>query len=194
MSFEVMRRFFALLAIGVDLAVVAGLVLLVGSRVSVRIAGIRREVEESLRGRELTIGFIVATAATLGSLYLSEIAHLEPCKYCWFQRIAMYPLALVLGMAAWRKDREIRIYAMALASIGAAIAGYHYLIQQFPSLSAGECSITVPCTAAYIWEFGFVSIPWMALSAFALIILVLHVARSNDRVDTTSLPESEVPT
>jgi disulfide bond formation protein DsbB len=193
MSFEVMRRFFAMLAIGVDLAVIAGVVLLVGSRFSPSIAGARTRLETSLRGRELSLAFIIATGATLGSLYLSEIAHLEPCKYCWFQRIAMYPLALILGMAAWRKDRGIRIYALALASIGGLIAGYHYLIQQVPSLSAGECSITVPCTSAYIWEFGFVSIPWMALSAFALIILLLHVARSNDRRASQS-PGSEVLT
>ncbi len=194
MSFEVMRRFFALLAIGVDIAIVAGLVLLVGSRVSVPLAELRSRVEASLDGRELTLAFILAATATLGSLYLSEIAHLEPCKYCWFQRIAMYPLALILGMAAWRRDRSIRIYAMPIAAIGGLIAAYHYLIQQFPNLSAGECSVTVPCTAAYIWEFGFVSIPWMALSAFALIILLLDVARRNDRRAPTQTPESEVMT
>ena len=97
-------------------------------------------------------------------------------------------------MAAWRKDRSIRVYAMPIAVIGGAIAGYHYLIQQFPNLSAGECSVTVPCTAAYVWEFGFVSIPWMALSAFTLIILLLHVARRNDRHASTQTAESEVLT
>lgn len=193
MSFEVMRRFFAILAIGVDLVVIAGLVLLIGSRFVPALADVRSQVQASLRDREFTLAFVVATAATLGSLYLSEIVHLEPCKYCWFQRIAMYPLALILGMAAWRRDRAIRIYAVSLATIGAVIAAYHYLIQQFPSLSAGECSITVPCTSAYIWEFGFVSVPWMALSSFSLIILLMHVARSNDRVESP-LPESEVIT
>ncbi len=194
MSFEVMRRFFALLAIGVDLAVVVGVLLLVASRFSPRFAEVRRDVEASLLGRELVLAFVVATAATLGSLYLSEIAHLEPCKFCWFQRIAMYPLAVILGIAAWRQDRGIRIYGTTLASIGGVIAAYHYLIQNYPSLSAGECSVTVPCTAAYIWEFGFVSIPWMALSAFALIILLLHVAHSNDRNASSRLPKSEVTT
>ncbi|HSF87725.1 MAG TPA: disulfide oxidoreductase [Acidimicrobiia bacterium] len=191
MSFEAMRSFFSLLAILVDLAVVAGVALLVGSRFASGIASTRRRIEASLYGRELTLAFIIAATATLGSLYLSEIAHLEPCKFCWFQRIAMYPLAVILGIAAWRKDRNIRIYATTLAVVGASIAAYHYLIQQFPTLSAGECSVTVPCTAAYIWEFGFVSIPWMALSAFALIILFMHVARSNDHNENTPLPGSE---
>lgn len=194
MSFEVMRRFFALLAIGVDIAVIAGVVLLVGSRFSASLASTRQRIESSLYGNEFTAAFVLAAVATLGSLYLSEIVHFEPCKFCWFQRIAMYPLALMLGMAAWRKDRGIRLYAMTIAVIGGAISAYHYLIQQFPNLSAGECSATVPCTSAYIWEFGFISIPWMALSTFALIILLMHVARSNDQTAHTPLPDSEVTT
>jgi disulfide bond formation protein DsbB len=191
MSFEVMRSFFSLLTLAVDVAVIAGIFLLIGSRFSSGIAETRQRIQASLFGRELTLAFGIAAAATLGSLYLSEIAHLEPCKFCWFQRIAMYPLAVILGIAAWRKDRNIRIYATTLAVVGGSISAYHYLIQQFPTLSAGECSVTVPCTAAYIWEYGFVSIPWMALSAFALIILFMHVARSNDRNENTPLPGSE---
>ncbi len=100
----------------------------------------------------------------------------------------MYPLALILGIAAWKKDRLVRVYALPLAAIGGLISAYHYLIQQFPNLSSGECSATVPCTAAYIWEFGFVSIPYMALSSFALIIVLLAVAYVNDRVAPIEAP------
>ncbi len=186
-----MRRFFALLALGANAAVLGGVVLLVGSRFSSSIADTRRRLEESISGRELALGFVVALTATLGSLYFSEIAHFEPCKYCWYQRIAMYPLALILGIAAWRRDRGIRIYGMTLAGVGGSISAYHYLIQRYPNLSSGECSVGVPCTAAYFWEFGFISIPWMALSAFALIIMLLTIARSNDAHDATSTPQFE---
>lgn len=189
-----MDRFFAILTIGISLAVVFALALLVASRFSPAAAELRGRLQESLRGRELLLAFVIALAATLGSLYMSEIAHREPCKYCWFQRIAMYPLALILGIAWRRKDRLIRVYAIPLAAIGGVISAYHYLIQQFPNLSSGECSPTVPCTAAYVWEFGFVSIPYMALASFALIIVLLTVAYVNDRTAPTdeSAADTEV--
>jgi disulfide bond formation protein DsbB len=183
-----MDRFFAILAIGLSLVVVFALVVLVASRFSTAAAGVRERLQESLRGRELILAFVIALAATLGSLYMSEIADREPCKYCWFQRIAMYPLALILGIAAWKKDRLVRIYAMPMAVIGGLISAYHYLLQQFPNLSSGECSAAVPCTAAYVWEFGFVSIPYMALSSFALIIVLLAVAYVNDRAAPIEAP------
>lgn len=186
-----MDRFFSILAIGISALVVFALVLLVAGRFSPAAADLRVRLQESLRGRELLLAFVIALVATLGSLYMSEIAHREPCKYCWFQRIAMYPLALVLGMAAWRKDRSIRLYALPMAAIGGSISAYHYLIQQFPSLSSGECSPTVPCTAAYVWEFGFVSIPYMALASFALIIVLLTVAYVNDQTATTDIPAAD---
>jgi len=191
-SFEVMRRFFAILAVGVGLAVAFAVVLLIASHVSTEASALRRRIEASLSGRELMYAFVVATTATLGSLYLSEIVHLEPCKFCWFQRIAMYPLALILGIAASRKDQTVRVYAAPMAVIGGSMSAYHYLIQQFPELSSGACSTTVPCTAAYIWEFGFMSIPLMALIAFSMILVLLAVARSNERAADHSHTDAEV--
>lgn len=180
-STQVMDRFFALLALGVGAAALFAAGLLVASGYSTGAAELRVRLQESLRGRELSLAFVVAIVATLGSLYMSEIAHREPCRLCWFQRIAMYPLALTLGIAAWRRDRLVRVYALPMAAIGGVIAAYHYLIQQFPNLESGSCSATVPCTADYVWEFGFVTIPYMALSAFAIIIVLLTVAHVNDR-------------
>ena len=68
------------------------------------------------------MAFVVALLATVGSLYFSEVAHFEPCLLCWYQRIAMYPLVVILGLAAWRDDVGAWIYATALAAIGAVIA------------------------------------------------------------------------
>ncbi|NND04173.1 MAG: disulfide bond formation protein B [Acidimicrobiia bacterium] len=126
------------------------------------------------------MGMGVALVATLGSLYLSEIEHLVPCRLCWFQRIFMYPLVVVLGVAAWRRDTQVRLTAAILAGIGGLIAAYHYLIQHFPSLDSGACDPTAPCSSAYIWQWNFLSIPYMAGSAFALILTLIFALRTNE--------------
>ncbi|MCP4305908.1 MAG: disulfide bond formation protein B [bacterium] len=127
----------------------------------------------------MLFGSIVAGAAMLGSLYLSEIAHLPPCRMCWYQRFAMYPTAIVLGIAAWRHFTVVRIPVMITVTIGAGISVYHYLIQWFPSLEGTSCSIDVPCTTAYFRVFGFISIPYMALSAFALVFVMMLALGAN---------------
>ena len=183
-----MRLFFSLLALAANVAVLVALFLLVGARFSPAVAGWRDEVLGAVRGWELWLAFVVALTATLGSLYLSEVVHFEPCKLCWYQRIAMYPLAVIFAMAAVRRDSGVRLYATVLAGIGAAIAGYHYLIQHYPWFDAGSCSVGVPCTAAYIEVFGFITIPYMALSAFLLILMLMAALWLNSR-PSPRLPE-----
>jgi len=179
MSVQAMSLFFALLALVALAGAVAGTVLAVVSR--------RRGADElSPLVRDVTrlaipLAWTVATVCTLGSLYLSEIAKFKPCLLCWYQRIAMYPLALLLGIASIRRDRNIRVYVIAQAGVGAAIAAYHSWIQAFPPEGGTSfCTVDAPCTARYVWELGFVSIPFMALSGF-LFILVLMVLAGLDR-------------
>jgi disulfide bond formation protein DsbB len=182
MTFSTMSTFFAIAALFANVATV-GLVV-------VGIAGRRPGVSpfEFLRGATLWLAAGVATGAMLGSLYLSEIAHLIPCRYCWYQRIAMYPLAIVLLIAAFRKDGFIRLYAATLATIGVVIAVYHRFIQAFPDLDAGSCAATGPaCSAALILKFGFVSIPYMSASAFLLILTLLWADRANDKISQTRI-------
>jgi len=174
MSFETMKLFFAMGAIAANVMTIGLLSIGLMGR------GKRRNPFEFLRGITLWFAGGVAIAAMAGSLYLSEIAHLIPCKLCWFQRIAMYPIAIVLPIAAWRKDNGIRLYAAVLAVIGLGVAIWHRLIQAFPSLDSGACAaVGPPCSAPYIKEFGFVTIPYMALSAFALILVLLWANRVN---------------
>jgi disulfide bond formation protein DsbB len=123
----------------------------------------------------LTAAWGVATLATAGSLYFSEVANYLPCTLCWYQRIAMYPLVLILGIAMLRRDTAIRIYAVPLALVGAAIAAYHYLLEWFPEIDTGACSAVIPCTQVWFREFGFVSMPLLALIAFGLVIAFLLV-------------------
>lgn len=190
MDFESVRFFFALLALAANVATLGIIALGIAGRTGSGGAELRDRVFGALRGLELWLAFVVATIATLGSLYLSDIADLIPCTFCWYQRIAMYPLVPILGIAAWRKDHSVRIYAATLAGTGAVIAAYHRLMQAFPDLGGGSCSTGVPCTAAYFTLFGFVTIPYMALSGFLLILALLWIDRSNSPVRRASLPDA----
>ena len=96
-----------------------------------------------------------------------------PCTLCWYQRIAMYSLAVVLTVAAVRHDAAIRWYALPLAGIGAVIATYHWLLERFPSIDAGACSATVPCDFVWFERFGFVTLPFMAMTGFVAVIVLL---------------------
>ncbi len=125
----------------------------------------------------LWIAALVAIVTTCGSLYFSEIAHFIPCKLCWYQRIAMYPLGVTLLVAAFRRDGRVWWYVAPPALIGAAFAIYHTQLQAFPSQHSSFCTVTEPCTVRYVWEFGFISLPLMALSAFVLIITLVLTAR-----------------
>jgi disulfide bond formation protein DsbB len=140
----------------------------------------------------LPLAAVVAATSMFGSLYFSEVLHFVPCELCWYQRIAMYPMAPMLGIAAVRRDLEIRRYAWVLAGIGAVIAAYHYTIEWLPNLEVKACSTEVPCTAVYVRELGFVSIPFMALSGFIAIAILLHVATRVRATHSEETPVKEV--
>lgn len=178
LTFETMRLFFSLAALVANAATVAIVVAALVGRSR------RTNPFEALRGSTMWLAALVAIASTLGSLYLSEIAHLIPCKFCWWQRIAMYPLAILLPMAAFRNDLRARLYAGTFAVIGASIAAWHRFIQAFPQFDSGACSATGPsCSSPLIKMFGFVTIPYMALSGFLLILALLYVDRVNSPLD-----------
>jgi disulfide bond formation protein DsbB len=115
----------------------------------------------------------VAVVATAGSLIYSGVIHFEPCRLCWYQRIAMYPLSVVLLVGAIRREVVVRFYALPLALGGALISAWHYLTQTFPSLEGGSCDPSNPCSAKYVDVFDFVSIPFMAGSGFIVIAVLL---------------------
>jgi disulfide bond formation protein DsbB len=135
-------------------------------------------LREAVGPDAVSAAFVVALLATLGSLYFSEVAHFTPCTLCWYQRIAMYPLVVILGIAAWRRDATVSRYVIPVATIGALIAGYHYALEWLPWLDTGTCSASVPCTAVWFRELGFVTLPYLSLSAFLLIIALVWLART----------------
>jgi disulfide bond formation protein DsbB len=137
------------------------------------------EVRETLLGTELWIAWAIALVATLGSLYFSEVAHFEPCRLCWYQRVCMYPLAVVLfGIALRRDRRDVLLYAFPLAVVGAAVATYHQYIVIHPEAETAGCRQGVSCTVKWIERFGYIEIPTMALTAFLAIGALLLLAHS----------------
>ncbi|HSH75846.1 MAG TPA: disulfide oxidoreductase [Longimicrobiales bacterium] len=160
--------------------------LAVGLGAALASAGGRERLRAALQGQERhPIGWAwgVALIAMSGSLYLSEIAHLLPCSLCWYQRIAMYPLVLVLGVGLLRAEPTVWRYAIPLPVVGLAIAAYHVVIQWMPNLDVGACTTGAPCTGRYVAVFGFVSIPTMAGAAFLLIIPLLLLVRMLEGAD-----------
>lgn len=122
----------------------------------------------------LLLMLIVSAMAMGGSLYFSEISGWNPCKYCWIQRIFMYPQVVLLLIALWKKDRGVVTYILALSVIGMLYAAYHYYIQMY-DIIASPANPATPCDASGescvktpFVHFGYITIPMLALTAFAL--------------------------
>ncbi|HVT00937.1 MAG TPA: disulfide oxidoreductase [Patescibacteria group bacterium] len=120
----------------------------------------------------LIFAFFVALAAMTGSLFFSEVAHFVPCKLCWYQRICMYPQVLILGIAAFKNDFSIKRYILPLSIIGFLIATYHYVLQMSP-LPLPCTDEIASCAAKQAAFFGYITIPLMSWTAFAMIILFM---------------------
>lgn len=128
--------------------------------------------------------WILALLATTGSLFFSLVMDLPPCDLCWYQRIAIYPLVIILGIGIVKKDKTSLRYAWPLAVIGWIIAIYHNLIYYgfIPEIIA-SCKSGVSCTDQAMTLFGFVSIPLLSLVAFTLILIFLYFARRESVID-----------
>jgi len=135
----------------------------------------------SLTKRGFALAFIVAVIAMLGSLTYSNIIGYEPCELCWFQRILMYPQVILLGMALIKKDYKMANYSIVLSIIGALIAVYNYLLQigVAPATTCSAVEYSVSCSQQFILQYGYITIPMMALSAFVLIISLLQAHKRN---------------
>lgn len=117
---------------------------------------------------------IVAIGSVFGSLFFSNIAQLEPCILCWWQRILLYPQALLLLVALIARKDDVKKYCLTLSGVGALVSAYHTYLQ-FGGTALGDCSASggVSCEHVYFVYYGYVTIPTMALTAFALILLFM---------------------
>ena len=151
-------------------------IVLIGGAIALTAMTASRATRPTIIDAAPKLAALVAIGATLGSLYFSERAGFVPCELCWYQRIAMYPLAVVLAIAAVRDDRAISRYALPLAAAGLGIAGYHIQVQLFPE-QASFCEAANPCSGRWVEAFGWMTIPQMAALSFALVIALLLIAR-----------------
>ncbi|QLG89970.1 disulfide bond formation protein B [Chitinibacter bivalviorum] len=121
--------------------------------------------------------WLIATISTLGALFFSEVMSVPPCVLCWYQRIFMFPLVLLLPLALFPLDPKVVRYALPMSLLGLLVAGAHWLLQLgiIPA-SAMPCSADVPCTEDVIEWFGFLSIPLMSVLAFAGISILLFAS------------------
>lgn len=122
----------------------------------------------------LYIAWILTSVGVLGSLYFSEILHLQPCNLCWYQRIALFPLALFLGVASYRGDASIVRYALPLVLFGLFIALYQVAIQEIPGWNPIKlCGAGPSCSSKTDIGFGFVSLPMLSALNFLTLSLLL---------------------
>lgn len=124
----------------------------------------------------LYIPWAVALISTVGSLYFSEVLGFAPCILCWYQRIAMYPLVVILGVGIIKKDKNIHYYALPFSIIGSVFAFYQNLLYyNVISVNLAPCVSGISCTTRYLQLFGFMDIPLLSLISFILITLLILV-------------------
>jgi disulfide bond formation protein DsbB len=154
------------------LAAATGALLLIVARILASRVPVAARWGAAVASARPVLTLIVAGGAMLGSLYFSEEAGYIPCRLCWFQRVAMYPIALVALVALIRRDSGARWYVVPMAAIGAAISTWHYLIEWNPTWEGDSCGLFGPaCADLWFRTFGFSTLAFMALSGFVAIIV-----------------------
>lgn len=135
-----------------------------------------------IRENALYLAWITAVTSMLGSLYFSEVLGLVPCSLCWYLRIVMYPLVLIIGIGIIKKDRHFYDYALPLSVIGSVIAFYQNLLYyNVISERLAPCTFGISCVTRYISLLGFIDIPLLALFAFIIITATLLIHKRHNR-------------
>lgn len=133
-----------------------------------------------VRGNARLIVFVLSFCSVAGTLVMQYVGLLNPCMLCWWQRVFMYPI-LIISLIAIIKNTdfsEIADYILPLSVLGGAVALYQHLLQVLPSGLLIPCDAAGDCSVRSVFEFGFVTIPWMALSVFAFFVFVTLAART----------------
>ena len=174
---ELLNKLFSYLAI---LSVTISLLIIIAKYSLNERSFIGSKFFEIISENSILLAWSLASLATLGSLFYSEVSNFIPCTYCWYERILMYPLVLILGIAVIRKDENAWIYGAPLSIIGIIVSIYHYQLQIFPDQNSISCSGEASCAGKWILEFGFVTMPFMAFSTFLLISVLLLLNRNKN--------------
>jgi disulfide bond formation protein DsbB len=168
----------ALAVLGVAGQVLVAALLLVGVLWLFGVRAPLQAIRSAIWGYELWLAFFVSAVATAGSLFFSEVANFVPCELCWYQRIFMYPLSILTLLAALRNDHRVAAYLLPLPVIGAGFSVYHLLVENGVVTQTQACLVSAPggCATKWIDEFGYVTIPTLALTAFTLAFAFLLLA------------------
>jgi disulfide bond formation protein DsbB len=197
---RVTTNFFLVLTFVANTAVLVAVAVAFAAAVSSRGRAAARGLVAAIGPHAVGLAWVVAVVTTLGSLYYSEHAGFIPCELCWYQRILMYPLVIVLGVAWLRREGKVWVTGLVFAGLGAPLSLYHWLVERVPSFaSTSSCSLDTPCTSPWFEKLGYVTLAWMALSSFLLIgsLLVCSAcwlrirevpeSRSGEVVDTVTV-------
>ena len=176
--------------LGVIGQVLVGIMILVGLLALFGVRGPLNGVHRLLWGYELWAAFVVAAIATGGSLFFSQIANFPPCELCWFQRVCMYPLSILTLLMALAGDNRAARYLIPLPVVGAGVSIYHLLIENGVIKEPNQCLQSAPggCAVKWINEFGYMTIPTLALTGFLLLIGFLVLATTGESEDAATLP------
>jgi disulfide bond formation protein DsbB len=176
--------------LGVIGQVLVGIMILVGLLALFGVRGPLNGIRRLLWGYELWAAFVVAAIATGGSLFFSQIALFPPCELCWFQRICMYPLSILTLLMALAGDNRAARYLIPLPVVGACVSIYHLLIENGVIKEPTQCLQSAPggCAVKWINEFGYMTIPTLALTGFLLLIGFLVLATTGEAEDAATLP------
>jgi disulfide bond formation protein DsbB len=140
----------------------------------------RSRVLSKLAPHSLNLIFLLSAGGALGALLLEFAGGLAPCLLCWWQRIFMFPVAIISGIAIAQKKKasEVADYVLALSIPGAAVALYQHLMQMTPQGTfPAPCDAANDCAVRSFFEFGFVTLPWMAFTLFAALIFIALLAK-----------------
>ncbi len=138
-----------------------------------------REIINKIRKDYLALGFVVSLAAVLGSLFYSSIVGFPPCDLCWWQRVFLFPQFVIFAVALKKKDKNVYRYSLVLSFISILISLYNIYVQTTGN-SLIPCSAVESCTKVYVMAFNYVTIPSMALTIGAYLILLGLIARNNE--------------
>lgn len=141
-----------------------------------------KHINSYIKAYGIEFSLILTITAIVSSLYYSNIVGFEPCTLCWYQRIFIYPQAILLVVALFRKEKTIIPYSITLAVISSLISAYHYLVQRITDFNsqvslATPCTLAGNCTSKFVFEYGYITIPMMALTTGITILFLLIISK-----------------
>jgi disulfide bond formation protein DsbB len=172
-----------LLSLATILADIACVVLLFIILSPVKEEGAGRRIANWFGRHSIWLAFTVCAASLAGSIFYSGVAGFPPCELCWWQRIFLYPQAVLLAIAYFTDDEHIHKYSIALSSLGFVVSAYNVWLQ-FGGTSIGPCAATgVSCSLRYFLEFGYITLPTMSLTAFGLLLVIMLFRRRHKKAN-----------